>query len=207
MAGKVRILKEKLFKVKKDDTKLLYVEGACDNDATPPQGNYVTGSAFENVTTGNKYKYSETSGDWVLQPSEGGGGGGAASINVTDVPYLAQALQTTVTTAVTAGVTSYPNEPFYYNNSVRNENIVANMETLISFLTDNEGSALYLVSDSVYMPLTYKASTGYVSFKMKGYGTAYAYDLDVEIVRITQAETEVITGATFIIYGFVTTNV
>ena len=73
MAGKVRILKEKLFKVKKDDTKLLYVEGACDNDATPPQGNYVTGSAFENVTTGNKYKYSETSGDWVLQPSEGGG--------------------------------------------------------------------------------------------------------------------------------------
>ncbi len=75
MAGKVRILKERLFKVKKDDTKLLYVEGACDNDATPPQGNYVTGSAFENVTTGNKYKYSETSGDWVLQPSGGGGGG------------------------------------------------------------------------------------------------------------------------------------
>lgn len=76
MAGKVRILKEKLFKIKKDDTKLLYVEGACDNDATPPQGNFVTGSAFENVTSGNKYKYSETSGDWVLQPSEGGTGGG-----------------------------------------------------------------------------------------------------------------------------------
>jgi hypothetical protein len=137
----------------------------------------------------------------------GGGGGGAASINVTDVPYLAQALQTSVTTAVTAGVTSYPNEPFYYNNSVRNENIVANMETLISFLTDNEGSALYLVSDGVYMPLTYKASTGYVSFKMKGYGTAYAYDLDVEIVNMRDADTHEITGAAFIIYGFVTTNV
>lgn len=81
MAGKVRILKERLFKVKKDDTKLLYVEGACDNDATPPQGNFVTGSAFENVTSGNKYKYSETSGDWVLQPSEGGTGGGVLVVS------------------------------------------------------------------------------------------------------------------------------
>ena len=88
MAGKVRILKEKLFKVKKDDTKLLYVEGACDNDATPPQGNFVTGSAFENVTSGNKYKYSETSGDWILQPSEGGTGGGVLVCNVDDEDAL-----------------------------------------------------------------------------------------------------------------------
>lgn len=86
MAGKVRILKEKLFKFKEDDTKLSYVEGACDNDATPPQGNFVTGSAFENVTSGNKYKYSETSGDWVLQPSEGGGTGGGVLVVIADEP-------------------------------------------------------------------------------------------------------------------------
>ena len=137
----------------------------------------------------------------------GGGGGGAASINVTDVPYLAQALQTAVTTAVTTGVTSHANQPFYYQSDARDENVAANIETLISFLTDNEGNALYLVSDSVYMPLTYKASTGYVSFKMKGTGTGYAYDLDVEIVRMTQFGTSEIVGATFSIYGFATTNV
>ncbi len=137
----------------------------------------------------------------------GGGGGGSASINVTDVPYLAQALQTAVTTAVTAGVTSYANQPFYYHTTVANENVAANMETLVSFLTNNEGSALYLVSDSVYMPLTYKASTGYVSFKMKGAATDYAYDLDVEIVSMLHAETHIIDGASISIYGFATTNV
>lgn len=203
MAGKVRILKERLFKVKKDDTKLLYVEGACDNDATPPQGNFVTGSAFENVTSGNKYKYSETSGDWVLQPNEGGGG--SAVINVMDVPYVAQALQSNVTTFVTNALTNTPNEPDYHLYTTVNENTTADMEYIVAFLTENEGKSIYLVADSVYQPVNYKASNGYVSIKMKGVGETYAYDLDIEIMAVGQGS--VISGVAIAIYGWVTTNV
>lgn len=158
----------------------------------------------QDVTTPEPITRTEQFLQAIIDNGGGGGGGtggGAASINVIDVPYIAQTLQTEVTAAVTIGVTSHANQPFYYFNSVLNENIITDMATLISFLTDNEGSALYLVSDSVYMPLTYKASTGYVSFKMKGKGSGYAYDLDVEIVSTVDD------GAAFTIYGFTTTNV
>lgn len=135
----------------------------------------------------------------------GGGGGGTAVINVTDVPYVAQALQTNVTSFVTNALTNTPNEPDYHYYTTVNENAAANMESIVTFLTENEGKSIYLVSDGAYQPVTYKASTGYVGIKMKNPGSGYAYDLDIEIVAVINDG--VITGVGIAIYGWVTTNV
>ncbi len=164
----------------------------------------IDGSTTLTPNTREEHYYKEII-DAIGSGGGGGGGGGTAVINVTDVPYVAQALQTNVTSFVTNALTNNPNEPNYHFYTTVNENAAANMESIVAFLTENEGKSIYLVSDGAYQPVTYKASTGYVGIKMKNPGSGYAYDLDIEIVAVINDG--VITGFGIAIYGWVTTNV
>ena len=136
----------------------------------------------------------------------GGGGGAAAVISATDIPYLAQAMQTALTAATNKGATSYANQSFYYSTTADNENTIADINTLISFLTENEGKATMVLLDGEYAPINYSASLGYVGVGVRGYNPLFsiAYNFDVTLGKhIVSNE---IVGAYIRIWGTVTTN-
>lgn len=141
-------------------------------------------------------------GEWTI--GSGGGGGGAVVIRVEDMPYLAQALNGAVMGAITTGVTTYPNAPFLYKKNVDSEDIVNEINMLSDFLTENEGSTVYIYAEGDYQPIVY--STTSVSLRMNGqaYGVG-AYSFIIFVGQHFLDETVI--GARFNIYGFVTSNI
>lgn len=63
MAGKVRIMVQKFIAVENEVPKY-YLECAVDGDATPPTGNWITGSLALLADDKKIQVYSETSESW-----------------------------------------------------------------------------------------------------------------------------------------------
>jgi len=137
--------------------------------------------------------------------SGGGGGGGAVAFDFTTLPYLAQTFQSAVSSAVSTGLTSYANQPFNYNTSSEDANVLANYETFLSFLTENDGKVILASFGGGYQPLIYNASTGSAEVVTKGRVSATAYNLDCVFAKKLSGTSLV--GVIVQIYGWTTTNV
>jgi hypothetical protein len=59
----VRILKSEQF-----DPDQRYIEATGLSTDTKPSGEIITGSKFNEVNTGKKYRFDEVSGEWYVQP-------------------------------------------------------------------------------------------------------------------------------------------
>jgi len=161
----------------------------------------VDGSTTLEPNKRSEYWYKE-----IIDAQGGGGGGAAAVISATDIPYLAQAMQTALTAATTKGASTYANQPFYYYTYADNENTIADIDTLISFLTENDGKAVLVLLNGEYAPVNYGSALGYVGVGVRGGGAAYgfAYNFDVSLGKHTSNGTVI--GAAISIWGTVTTN-
>ena len=129
------------------------------------------------------------------------------TLDVTTYPYIAQAMQTALSTAITGALSSYANEPFYYENEIaNNSDLNSDMESMISFLTANDGLAIQLYINDAYQPITYRSSNGFISFRTKDYVlNNYSYDVDIEIIGIKTGNS--ITSVRYCIYGWTSTNI
>ena len=148
-----------------------------------------------------EYWYKEIV-DAIGSGGGGGTGGNVAVFHLTDAPYLAQAFQTALSDAITKGLTSHANQPFHYKAELFSNDIAAEMEAIITFLTNNNGSMIYLEASGVMIPAAYRSDTGYLSFKIKQKNRGvFTADFDVEIVEIPNSS--VVVGAQITFYGWV----
>lgn len=132
----------------------------------------------------------------------GGGGGGATVLDITTVPYLAQAMQTSFETVVGVGLATYANTPFFYSATSTDANVVADMETLVSFIDTNKGSAILALANGMYVPVSYEANG--IFFKLHGWYTtpaSFAFLCDVEMYKASASSTSLN------FYCTVTTNI
>lgn len=132
--------------------------------------------------------------------------GQAVVLNVTDIPYIAQDMQSILQTALSTGFTSYLNAPFFYSEKIIEENIANDMNFLIDFLTENNGHVIYLYINDAYQPITYRADNGFVSIRTRDINEYFSYDVDVNLMGVFDLSSSVASGAKLEVYGWVSTN-